>query len=386
MMEKGHRTMASILLRKDFDALLIALRELGYETVGPTVRDGAIVLDRIESVSDLPIGKTALLEPGKYRIKDRTDEALFGYAVGPTSAKQWLFPPRRTLFRAKVENGQIAFGPTPELPRKTAILGLRACDLKAIEVQDRVFMSHAFSDPFYQAMRKRLFLAVIDCAEPASTCFCTSMGGGPAADSGFDARITEFLDENGHRFLVEAGSDLGERFLRSLPVRPATKEDLRTREDMRERAEAAITKRLETRGIRDLLYRNAENPRWHQVAERCLACANCTMVCPTCFCSSVEEVTEVGSHTIGRDRAWDSCFNEGFSYIHGGSVRVSTMARYRQWMTHKLAAWIDQFDCSGCVGCGRCITWCPVGIDITEEAAAIRSSDMAHAATKAGVK
>ena len=98
------------------------------------------------------------------------------------------------------------------------------------------------------------------------------------------------------------------------------------------------------------------------------------MVCPTCFCTTVEDHSDLAGETAERVRSWDSCFTLDFSYVHGGSVRTETQSRYRQWMTHKLASWIDQFGTSGCVGCGRCITWCPVGIDITEEAAAIRQT------------
>jgi Fe-S-cluster-containing hydrogenase component 2 len=131
---------------------------------------------------------------------------------------------------------------------------------------------------------------------------------------------------------------------------------------------------MDTTGIRDLLYTNFDHPRWDNVAQRCLTCANCTMVCPTCFCTTVEDVSDVTGSHAERWRKWDSCFSQNFSYIHGGSVRSSAKSRYRQWMTHKLASWIDQFGSSGCVGCGRCITWCPVGIDITEEVRAIRES------------
>jgi ferredoxin len=129
---------------------------------------------------------------------------------------------------------------------------------------------------------------------------------------------------------------------------------------------------METRGIHDLLYQNFEHPRWDEIAARCLSCGNCTMVCPTCFCTNVEDVSDVTGHRAERWRRWDSCFTMSFSYIHGGSVRTSAKARFRQWMTHKLASWIDQFGTTGCVGCGRCIAWCPVGIDLTEEAQALR--------------
>jgi formate hydrogenlyase subunit 6/NADH:ubiquinone oxidoreductase subunit I len=129
---------------------------------------------------------------------------------------------------------------------------------------------------------------------------------------------------------------------------------------------------LDTVGLKDLLYSSADSPVWDDVAQRCLACGNCTAVCPTCFCTTVEDVSDLTGDHVQRDRVWDSCFNADFSYLHGGSVRESTRSRYRQWMTHKLGSWHDQFGMSGCVGCGRCVTWCPAAIDITEEAAALR--------------
>jgi Fe-S-cluster-containing hydrogenase component 2 len=138
-----------------------------------------------------------------------------------------------------------------------------------------------------------------------------------------------------------------------------------------------VTKHLDTVDIKDLLYRNLEHPRWDEVAARCLSCANCTMVCPTCFCTTVEDTSDLAGRETTHQRRWDSCFTTDFSYISGGSIRQSGKARYRQWMTHKLASWIDQFGTSGCVGCGRCITWCPVSIDITEEASVIRETETA---------
>jgi ferredoxin len=136
---------------------------------------------------------------------------------------------------------------------------------------------------------------------------------------------------------------------------------------------------LDTEGIRDLLFSNLEHPRWDEVASRCLSCTNCTLVCPTCFCSSVTEVADLSGDRVDRERQWASCFTLDHARIHGGSVRSTTASRYRQWLTHKLAGWIDQFGSSGCTGCGRCITWCPVGIDLTEEVAAIRATDAAVA-------
>ena len=136
-----------------------------------------------------------------------------------------------------------------------------------------------------------------------------------------------------------------------------------------------MTRSVASGDLRDLLARNLEHPRWEEVAERCLTCGNCTMVCPTCFCTSVEDVSDLAGGEAERVRVWESCFSVEHSFLHGGSVRRSGRSRYRQWLTHKFGTWHDQFDSSGCVGCGRCIAWCPVGIDVTEELAAIRETD-----------
>jgi ferredoxin len=118
---------------------------------------------------------------------------------------------------------------------------------------------------------------------------------------------------------------------------------------------------------RNLLIESRESPRWDEVASRCLTCGNCTMVCPTCFCTSVSDVTDLTGEHAERWMQWASCFEFDFTFIHEGSVRQSGRSRYRHWLTHKLGTWHDQFGTSGCVGCGRCIAWCPTGIDITEE-------------------
>lgn len=366
----------NILQRKDFDQLFVALRECGYETVGPTVKDAAIVLAPITSTADLPIGWTDRQSPGRYELVRTDDARLFGYAVGPTSAKRWLFPPRRTLWRARKVGHSAVIEPCDADPPRTAILGMRACDLQAILIQDRVFLGGPYRDSHYQAMRDRLFLIAVDCERPAATCFCTSMGGSPAAEDGFDLRLTELADEDGHRFWLEPGTVEGRRVLEALPTSRPTGGDKKARQRQTTEAVTSIKRRLNTDGLRELLYRNAEHPRWREVGERCLACGNCTSSCPTCFCSNVEEVTDLVGDNVKHDRVWDSCFNLDFSYIHGGGVRLTTMSRYRQWMTHKLSAWHDQFGTSGCVGCGRCITWCPAAIDITEEARAIRETEV----------
>jgi len=365
----------AVLAASELARLIEALVRKGYEVVGPTVRDGAIVYDQIESAHDLPAGWADEQAPGRYRLKRREDEALFGYVVGPQSWKKYLHPAEVRLWSAERQSGTFRIlnnEAKPKAPK--AFLGVRACELAAIAVQDRVLLEDKYRDPIYGGRRSGVFLIAVQCTQSAATCFCASMGTGPAvgADYPVDLVLTELLGSKGHRFLVRAGSERGAEVLDEVRTTSATEADLHEAEAGVEKAASQQVRSIDNNGIKELLYQNFDHARWDNVAARCLTCANCTMVCPTCFCTTVEDVSDVTGDHAERWRRWDSCFTQSFSYIHGGSVRTSSKARYRQWMTHKLAAWIDQFGSSGCVGCGRCITWCPVGIDITEEVSALR--------------
>ena len=367
--QRAHRVLEANQLRKLMDALVCT----GYEVIGPTVRDGAIVYDKVASLEDLPAGWTDEQEPGSYRLKRRQDPAFFGYAVGPQSWKKYLHPAEVRLWSAERESGlfRILNNDThPEHPY--AFLGVRACEQRAIALQDDVLRDDSFRDPIYAQRRAGVFTIVVQCTQAAATCFCTSMGTGPGIQEGCDLVLTELLGPKGHRFVVKVGSDRGADLLAELETAPATETDLREVETSLQATASQQVRNIDTTGIKELLYQNFEHAHWDKVAERCLTCANCTMVCPTCFCTTVEDMSDVAGNHAERWRRWDSCFTLSFSYIHGGSIRTSTKARYRQWMTHKLASWVDQFGTSGCVGCGRCITWCPAGIDITAEARALR--------------
>jgi ferredoxin len=336
------------------------------------VEDGAIVYDEIEGADELPVGKTDEQSAGRYRLKDRKDQALFGHVVGPHSWKKYLLPPRLRLWQAKRNGAEFTVDSGSEGGVKRAFIGVRPCELNAILVQDQVFMGSQYVDPHYQARRQQVFIVAVNCTQAGGTCFCTSMNTGPKATQRFDLAFTEVIEESAHYFVVEVGTELGEEVLHELPHRAAREEEQEKANGLVGQARESMGRSMDTADIKELLYESQEHPRWDQVAERCLSCTNCTMVCPTCFCTTVEDVTDLTGETAERWRNWDSCFTGDFSYVHGGAIRPSTKARYRQWMTHKLAAWIDQFGTSGCVGCGRCITWCPVGIDITEEVQAIR--------------
>jgi len=357
------------------------LRANGYQLVGPRLRDGAIIYDELVSISDLPAGWTDEQEGGKYRLREREDGALFGYAVGPHSWKKFLFPPVLREWQAQRTDSGLQFSKEPQKTPRYAFIGVRSCELHAMAVQDRIFMGEKFVDPVYAERRKNAFIVAVNCSQAGGTCFCVSMKTGPQARAGFDLALTEITEDGCHCFVIEVGTEAGAQVLRQIPHHRATEQDQRAAEQVVQRTAEQMGRVMDTVGIKELLYRNYEHPRWDEVASRCLTCANCTMVCPTCFCSTVEEVTDLTGEHAERWRKWDSCFHVNFSYVAGGSVRASTKSRYRQWMTHKLATWIDQFGTSGCVGCGRCITWCPVAIDITEEVRAIRETESLRAST-----
>lgn len=375
-MTQAH-TQQFVLGVEGLDALCAALVADGYALSGPRVRDGAIVLDEIAGVADLPRGVGDEQAPGRYRLRARQDDALFGYAVSPQSPKRELLVPRTTLFTIR-KRGQALQVDSPKAPvRKLALIGARACELAAIAIQDRVLCAGPHADSDYAARRAQLFVVAIHCGSPAGTCFCVSMDTGPKARSGFDLAATELLEPT-HRFVFEVGSERGAELLARVSASRAEPGDVAQAEQVSARAAQQMGRTLDTDGLPALLMSQLEHPRFAQVAERCLGCANCTMVCPTCFCTNVEDTTDLSGDVATRSRRWDSCFTSEFAYVSGGSARPTLRARYRQWLTHKLATWHEQFGSSGCVGCGRCVTWCPVGIDITEEVAAIRRSATPH--------
>ena len=361
-----------VISRDKMQCLIDALADTGYEVLGPVERDNTVVYRNIATIDDLPLGRVDEQDGGRYRLVDGDGQSLFAYVVGPDSWKQYLHPPAIKLFSAERTKDSFTVKNDDNPDTKFAFFGVRSCELQAIAIQDKVFLEGAYVDTHYQARRSDVFIVAINCARAGGTCFCASMDSGPRAENGFDLSLTEVADESEHYFVLEVGSERGQNLMCSIPHSLATEDQVARAENIVSQTTESMGRSLNTSGLKDLLHENQDHPRWDDVANKCLTCANCTMVCPTCFCTSVEDVTDLTGTEVSRWRKWDSCFTGDFSNLHGGSVRTTNKARYRQWMTHKLASWIDQFDTSGCVGCGRCITWCPVGIDITEEAAAIR--------------
>lgn len=358
------------LPRADLERLVALLRTDGRTVVGPTFDDGVVVYREIETAAELPAGVTDTQAPARYRAHASTDDPhTFGFAASPTSWKRWTFPPSVELGVAHRDGDQLRFEtPSRDVP-PLAFLGARACDLAAIAIQDRVLLGGPVADTDYRARRSATLTIGVDCATPSGTCFCTSMGTGPEVTTGHDLALTE-LDDG---FVVRVGTPNGRDLVDRLGLAGADGSQLDAARAVPERARAAITRQVVTDGLSERLIANPEHPRWAEVAERCLACTSCTMVCPTCFCTSVSQASDLDATTATSKREWDSCFTLGFGAVAGGNFRSRRQDRYRQWLTHKFGTWVEQFGSMGCVGCGRCITWCPVGIDIREELAVIAS-------------
>lgn len=355
------------IAREALPTLLRRLREGGRRVLGPTVRDGAIVYDELTTVDELPRGWTDEQAPGRYRLRRRDDDAYFGYVVGPHSWKRHLLPPSERLVQIRRRDEALEVQPEPMPAEPVALLGVRACELAGMGVLDRVLTGGPFVDGRYARRRDDALVVAVHCLEPGGLCFCASMDTGPKVGAGFDLCLTELSD----RFLIEVGSPRGQAIVDDLATEPASPQDRRTQRTALERARESMGRALHTDDLPGRLMASLDHPRWAEVASRCLSCGSCTQVCPTCFCHAVDHGSVVGQAQSTTERRWESCFTDDHAYVHGGTMRPSVRERYRQWLTHKLGSWVSQFGESGCVGCGRCIAWCPAGIDLVEEAEAI---------------
>jgi len=366
-----YRRDPGFLVRDRFQDLLDVVLEAGYQCLGPVVQDDAIQYLPISQAQQLPVGTIDEQTPGRYRLKHTDKPGYFRWANGPQALKSLTFTPAETLWRAERTAGSLTFEPVDQVIHPTAVLGVRACDLAALRQQEAHFLDGLAADPAFRTRREALLLIGVDCSHPADTCFCANTGDGPAVSIGYDIRLTE-LDDG---YLLWSGSAQGERLLEQLAPAIANESQVLAAEQQRTAAIAQQHRGLPNRDLRKALFDQLDHAHWGEVAQRCLACGNCTSVCPTCFCSSYESRPSLDGSTAEQVRLWDSCFSHGHSALHGRPVRTDICQRYRQWVTHKLAGWHDQFGRSGCVGCGRCIVWCPVGIDITETAAAVTQRD-----------
>ena len=356
------------------DRIIDALHGQGRTVLGPVVTDGVIDHREIDGVADLPQGWTEQQDGGSYRLERTGTDELFAFSAPMSSWKRYVYPERTLLLSAVRSHGRVTVLEPADAAQPVAFFGVRSCDLAGLGLLDRVFAGPPVPDPAYAARRRDVFVVAVACAHPGGTCFCASMDTGPSPRSGFDLAVTEIAADGGWAYVVDAGSVRGRDLLDEVGGRAVTDRDREAAASADDRAVAAMGRALAPADP-PRAARNLDHPRWAEVAERCLACGNCTMSCPSCFCGATEDRTDLSGERSERTRVWDSCFTLDFSRLQGGPVRADVASRYRQWLLHKLVTWYDQFGSSGCVGCGRCITWCPVGIDIVEEARALIGGD-----------
>ena len=361
-----------VLPESGLASLTAELLRRGHAAIGPVAGDGAVVLRLLDNPEELALGVRVKQEAGKYLLDAKTGPVFLDGGPAANSAKSFFHPAEIRLFSAVKQDREIRVTGEDAPAAKLALIGLRPCDLAAVLRQDQILFETPFDDGVYRRRREHTLLIVFQCTQPAATCFCASMGTGPRAESGFDVALTAIEEAGEIVLLAEAGTPKGAELLAALPSRPAGAQIVQDARAAAGVAALRMKRQVNRDGLRDALYAAFDSPHWDEVAVRCLACGNCTSVCPTCFCTTVDESSSLDGRRAERYRRWDSCFTQGFSYIHGGSVRLSAKARYRQWLTHKFAYWEDQFGQTGCTGCGRCITWCPAGIDVTAEIAALR--------------
>ncbi len=361
------------------DGLMCVIGELdraGYEVWAPAIRDGVLVTRRFQDGDELPVGYVSDQSPGAYELVPTSDRSRFGWAVGPQPWKPLLHPASVTTMTMAQTDGvstvSVSVAPRPRKP--LALFGMRPCDIAGVDKLDRVLLERPSSgEPTYTARRSDAFFVVVNCGVPASTCFCSSVDTGPHVDgrsTAHDLEVTELVGETSTsdpEYVIaafsERGADILEGVLSHVESTAVSDVHLDRVTMSRATAENNMQRRLPADRVAPALTGSHDSARWEDVAETCLACGNCTAVCPTCFCTTINDVGDLAGTRVERHRDWESCFSLEFSRLGNSPVRSSVAARYRQWMTHKLGTWHDQFGESGCVGCGRCTTWCPVGID-----------------------
>ncbi len=367
---------------KQYLQVVLDVLNQSYQCIGPTISDQALVFTELTQLSQLPMGYIDHQKPGEYRLEFSPQHRdYFSVTTGPQGIKPWLFKPQEKLWKVHKEDGQTRFKVSlaDKNPKQKplAFIGARACDLAALKLQDQHFLEGDYYDPYYAQHRENLLIVAVNCHRSTETCFCASTRDGPEVRQNFDLLLTE-LDSD---FLLACGSSEGENLIHQLQQ----KMDLSavTEQQQREKTQrldnaAEQTRQLPDKPIAQLLAHRLNHKQWNQVAERCLSCGNCTMVCPSCFCHSEYDEPALDLNSSEHIRQWDSCFTAQHSYIAGFTFRKETRQHYRQWLTHKFSFWHDQYGRSGCTGCGRCISWCPVGIDVTEELAILCEEDSCH--------
>jgi hypothetical protein len=314
-----------------------------------------------------------------FRRIESAAEVDWNYSSTTIPPSKIIYAPQQALVRfVKSDKGYKAEEDAGAITDR-ALLAVHPCDLHGLLVLERTFLGQ-MKDAAYERVRSRATVVGLNCQNVGEKCFCASFGTGPffgfwmqqGPPFGCDAILTDL----GERFLVETFGEKGDMLFVKVKSSPPSLDDIGEKFKREAAAKERFRKTLNTRDLPALMRRNLYHPTWRITGEgKCLSCANCTNVCPTCFCYDTWDKAQLDLSVIERVRRWDSCQDERFAEVHGGNFRSTREARLRQFVCHKLSYWVEQYGCFGCVGCGRCMTWCPTGIDLTEIAAEIRTDE-----------
>lgn len=336
-----------------------------YIVISPVYEDGVIQYKENKEFDRIPFGKFQIETAGNCFISQR-QSGFFTYVRPYNSIKTFLRPEEEILFRVFKKDEELTFEMLTN-SKPMAFFDVRKCDLKALQILDRVFLDENFKDKHYDDLRQNIFIVAVNCIEPSNVCFCESMAVDFNKDYDADLVITELKVG----FLLETKTPKGEGLIGKFNFVKANAEDVEEKYRVLSDTVAKIKRKLNTENLKEILYQKIDNEYWEILGKRCFSCMSCTKSCPTCFCFNITEKNYEEGHS-DRIRVADSCFNQEFATMHKFNLRDRTSYRYRHWLLHKMAYWQDQFGTYGCVGCGRCITWCPAKIDIQVETNRLR--------------
>jgi sulfhydrogenase subunit beta (sulfur reductase) len=281
-----------------------------------------------------------------YGETDTFEDVCLEYPTTITPIKKYLLPYKEKMF--SFERGKMR----EEIPEeKLALFGLHICDINAIARLDMVL----WNDPAYKARRENMLIIGVSCT-PNDKCFCKSVHANVLPNI-----CDVFLMQHEKDYIAYSLTEKGRKLLTSFLFEPTNIEIKEIKVEYNEQ------KHIDIHRVGERILKDYENPVWAETAKRCLGCANCTVVCPLCYCYDVVDNTYVHTDEGERVRCWDSCLLLNFARVAGGhNFRKDLKARYRNVYTHKFRTFVDEFGVPSCVGCGRCITFCPAGIDMRE--------------------
>jgi sulfhydrogenase subunit beta (sulfur reductase) len=341
--DMGYSMNAKVIKKEDIADFLDTLLK-DYEVFAPVKRDRLVVFDQIHS--------------GR--------EAFLTFTATVMSPKEILLPQSETLFTYSSTDSAADLEVPSGREKPRLIFGIHPCDVKSLVFLDRIFNEEEYKDVYYLERRKGMVVVSMGCIKPRLTCFCTSVGGGPFSTEGSDLQLVDIGDE----YVVQVLSDKGEKLLGKARLEDAGEDKVSLMRRVAEDAEASMAPKLNIDGLKEKLDKMFDDPIWDVLTEKCLSCGVCTYLCPTCYCFDIVDEARVSGGE--RIRLWDSCQFPLFTLqASGENPRPTSKERYRQRIMHKFSYLIDNCGRIGCVGCGRCVTECPVNLDIRQIITAI---------------